>query len=203
MQRHLNQFYPGRNPESPLAEDRREFLENASISLGLPSLFYASLRHPRVFEAVVGRRIQRDEWEPVAAPGFHPRLVTAGTGFPGAFPSNDTPDALLDAVMMHGLSRFEQTMIAWYEWDEYELRPVRLMDGRMAQAFLPDLDAIEAEHGSFSTEPWSFEEWEANHVDRAVAIARDWMAQRPSDRDLIEAGCFDPDETPAERRAAG
>ncbi|MDZ7705598.1 MAG: hypothetical protein U5L04_14075 [Trueperaceae bacterium] len=189
-----DRFYPHRDPDTGLEEDHENFLNRARTSLGLPNLFYASLRDSRVFEAVVGRPIESTQWELVTVPGYTTHEVRTGTGFPGiAYQDEETA---LDCVLISDLNSFEETMIAWYEWNEYDLRQVPLSDGRPAQAFIPDLDAIREGYGEFEIAPWSFETWREHSLDETVATARDWMLQRPDDRVLIEAGFFTPDEIP-------
>ncbi|HSH42485.1 MAG TPA: gamma-glutamylcyclotransferase family protein [Arenicellales bacterium] len=202
MQRETSPFYPSRDADAGLEEDRRAFLERAVVSLGLPALFYGSLRDPKVFEAVVGRPFEACDWQRVAIRGFRLGIANAGTGCPGLFPG--TPgEAELDCLIVHDLNRFEQTLVAWYEWDEYVLRPIPLADGRRAQAFVPDLDAIRREYGEFKIEPWSFDTWHANGVDRALATARQWMAQRPDSAALARSGFFGLEECQAGTGAAG
>lgn len=203
MRQDRNLFYPRRDPEAGVGEDRERFLNTALVSVGLPSLFYASLRVPGLFEAVIGRPLENCHRELVALEGFHFAELNAGPGFPGILPLEAPHRARLDCLLVHDLTRFEQTMVAWYEWDEYALDRVVLADGRMAQVFLPDLDAIRREHGAFDIKPRSFEDWRSSHTDRAIADARAWMAQRPDDADLMEAGCFVHEDLPAIRRAAG
>lgn len=192
-----NRFYPIRDPEAGLAEDHEKFLNHARTSLGLPSLFYGSLRDSRVFEAVTGRPIESTRWELVTVPGYATQEVRTGTGFPGMFYSD--PDTILRCVLISDLTRFEETMVAWYEWNEYELREFPLADGRSAQAFVPDLDAIREGYGTYDIVPWSFETWRAHSVDESIANARDWLAQRPDDDALVEAGFFAMEDLPADR----
>lgn len=194
-----DRFYPSRDPQAGLEEDQQKFLENARITLGLPSLFYASLRDPRVFEAVTGRPMEITQWELATVPGYSTYEVRAGTGYPGIFPSD--ADTVLQCVLISNLTCFEETMIAWYEWNEYELHEVPLSDGRSAQVFVPDLDAIRREYGSFEIVPWSFETWRADSVDESIATARDWMMQRPDDHALAEAGFFAMEDVPSYRKA--
>lgn len=189
MKHDTDPFYPARDASIGLAEDQAAFLEQAAISLQLPTLFYASLRDLRVFEAVTGRPLHACQREQVRIDGFYPGMADAGTGYPGIFPAQQS-QVSMECLLVHDLDPFEQTMIAWYEWDEYALRAIPLADGRRAQAFVPDLNAIEREYGSFEIEAWSFEEWQSGDVDRAVATARQWMAQRPSDAALERAGFF-------------
>lgn len=196
-------YYPSRDPESGLEQDRREFLDHATISFDLPSLFYASLRDPRVFETVVGRPIQRCSWERVRLPGYTLGQALAGITLPGIFPTRGDPDTELDCLAVHDLSRFEEIMVAWYEWDEYDLEMVTLSDGRRAQVFMPNIRAIEVEHGRLDIEPWSFETWREHQLEESIAVARDWMAKRPDDESLIEAGCLGGKDRRADRRAAG
>ena len=198
--RHLrNRFYPSRDPETGLEEDQSRFLGHARISLGLPTLFYASLRAPELFELVVGRPMESTCWELVTVPGYSTHEVRAGTGYPGIFYTGE--NTALRCVLINDLTRFEETMVAWFEWDEYGLHEFPLADGRSAQAFIPDLDAIRREHGAFDVVPWSFETWQAHSVDESIVTARDWMMQRPDDRALAEAGFFAMEESPAERKA--
>ncbi|MDX1610717.1 MAG: hypothetical protein R3225_11395, partial [Halofilum sp. (in: g-proteobacteria)] len=128
-----DRFYPVSDPGEGLAEDHRNFLAGARISLGHPTLFYASLRDPAVFEVVTGRSMDATRWEHVTVQGYSTWEVRAGTGFPGLFASE--PETQLDCLLISDLSRFEKTMIAWYEWNEYELREIPLADGRTAEAF--------------------------------------------------------------------
>lgn len=192
-----DRFYPTRDRVAGLEEDQANFLDRGRISLGLPSLFYASLRDPRVFEVVVGRPIDRTCRERVTVPGYSTFEVDAGTGYPGVFQTDE--DTFLDCLLISDLTPFEQTMVAWFEWDEYTLERVPLLDGRSAQVFIPDLDAIRSEYGSFEIRPWSFERWRAGSIDESEATARDWMKQRPPDRALIEAGFFAGSDVPEYR----
>lgn len=203
MRHHASPFYPSRNARTGLREDQRCFLETATVSCGLPSLFYASLREPRVFETVVGRPMDTVAWERVTIRGFRLSIVNAGTGFPGLFPVTDPAGTGIECIITQGLSRFEQTMVAWYEWDEYLLRRIPLTDGRTAQAFVPNLEAIRQEHGRFEIRPWSFEAWRNRDVESAVVNAREWMAQRPSDSELVRAGFLSPADLSRVGRAAG
>lgn len=203
MRRQHHPYYPSRDPASALEQDRREFLERATISFGLPSLFYASLRDSRVFEVVVGRPLQCCQWERVTLPGYCLGQALAGTTLPGIFPVGEGAGSGLDCLVVHDLSRFEETMVAWYEWDEYELERVTLADGRVAQAFMPNIQAMQREHGPINIEPWSFDTWRAHQLEDSIAVARDWMAKRPDDESLIEAGCFTVDNRRADRKAAG
>lgn len=189
-------FYPSRDPGTGLDDDQHRFLASATVSLGLPSLFYASLRHPRLFEEVVGRSLEAEQCERIELAGFRLGMVDVGTGFPGVFPASQAGTATmpLQCVLVHDLTAFERTMVAWYEWDEYVLRPVPLADGRRAQVFVPDMEAVRAEHGSCPVAPWSYEAWRRRHLEHALAIARQWMAQRPGDAALIQAGFFTPPE---------
>lgn len=189
-----DRFYPSRDPGAGLEEDQANFLNHGRISLGLPSLFYASLRDPRVFEVVVGRPMHDTRWERVGVPGYSTFEVDAGTGYPGVFYKDE--DTILDCLLISDLTPFEQTMVAWFEWNEYELQQVPLSDGRNAQVFIPDLDAIRREYGSFEMWPWSFATWRERSIEESIATARDWMMQRPPDRALIGAGFFAADEMP-------
>lgn len=188
MQREHNPFYPSRDPGAGLAEDQREFLDHARISLGHPVLFYASLRDPAVFEVVTGRSMEATRWEHVTVRGYSTCEVRAGTGFPGLFASD--PDTELDCLLISDLTLLEKTMIAWYEWNEYDLREIPLADGRTAEAFLPDLDAIRRGYGAYEIVPWSFEAWRIYSLEDTIATAREWMSQRPEYPALAAAGFF-------------
>lgn len=203
MDQHRSDFYPCRNAEAAAREDRREFLRTASITLGLPSFFYASLRDSCLFEAVVGRSMNEAAWEMVVLEGYRLGSANAGTGYPGIFPAGMPHHARVEGVLVHDLTRFEQTMVAWYEWDEYTLQPITLADGRSAQAFVPDLEAIRLEYGTFEIESWSFKDWRACRLDQSISHARAWMVQRPEDAELLESGCCAGIELPTKRRAAG
>jgi hypothetical protein len=191
-------FYPLRNAEAGLSEDQRRFLENAEVSRGLPSLFYGTLRNPRVFEAVTGRPLDKCEWEEASIRGFRPGIVNAGTGYPGIFPAPDQAGLDVECIIVHDLSRFEQTMVAWYEWDEYRLRAIRLTDGRQAQVFVPDLEAIQREYGPCRVEPCRFDAWRDQQVNQAIATARAWMAQRPAISELADVGLSTPPAFPGD-----
>ncbi|WP_070989970.1 hypothetical protein [Halofilum ochraceum] len=193
-----DRFYPSRDPAAGLEEDQADFLDRGRISLDLPSLFYASLRDPRVFEVVVGRPMERTCRERVTVPGYSTFEVDAGTGYPGVFQADE--NTFLDGLLISDLTPFERTMVAWFEWDEYTLQQVPLLDGRSAQVFIPDLDAIRSEYGSFKIRPWSFEHWRAGSIDVSVATARDWMKQRPPDQALIDAGFFTGNDVQRRRR---
>lgn len=199
MQYQRDRFYPIRDPETGLEEDQREFLSRARITLGLPKLFYGSLRDPRLFVVVTGRPMETTQWELVTVPGYSTFEVTAGTGFPGIFYQDADTD--LECVLISDLTRFEQTMIAWFEWNEYELQEFPLSDGRSAEAFIPDLEAIRSAYGSCDMSPWSFEAWRTDSIDESLDTARDWMLQRPDDHALAEAGFFALEEAAPARRA--
>lgn len=203
MRHDASPFYPSRNARTGIREDQRCFLETATVSFGLPSLFYASLRDPRVFETVIGRPMDTVDRERVTIRGFRLGIVDAGPGFPGLFPAADHAGDGIQSVITRGLTRFEQTMVAWYEWDEYRLRRIPLANGRTAQAFIPNLEAIRREHGRCEIRPWSFEAWRTRDLESAVVNARQWMAQRPSDSELARAGFFAPAESSSDGRGAG
>lgn len=203
MRHEHDSFYSSRDPDAALREDQCEFLENAAISFGLPSLFYGSLRHPRIFRTVVGRSMDTLEWGTATIEGFRFGAVDTGsTEFPGIFPATPAAEPI-HCLVTSGLTRFEQTMITWYEWDEYVLQRIALADGRIAQAFVPDLEAIRIEHGRIEVVPWSFDQWWYGHVDHTLARARRWMALRPSNAEMVNAGCFRQEELPPDGRAAG
>jgi hypothetical protein len=195
-----DRFYPSRDPGVGLREDQNHFLNRARIDLGLPVLFYGSLRDPRLFEVVVGRRMEATDREHVTVPGYSTYEVRAGTGYPGIFYKD--PDTVIDCLLINDLTRFEKTMVAWFEWDEYDLQQVSLADSRSAQVFIPDLDAIRREYGSFEFVPWSFETWRAESLDESIVNARDWMRQRPDDRALVEAGFFALEDSRPDRSAS-
>ena len=48
------------------------------------------------------------------------------------FPAPDQAGPEVECIIVHNLNPFEQTMVAWYEWDEYQLWTIRLTDGRKA-----------------------------------------------------------------------
>jgi len=194
-----DRFYPSRDPRAGLQEDHDHFLRHARITLGMPMLFYASLRHPRVFETVVGRPMEDTQWERVTVPGYSTYEVRAGTGYPAIFAAESA--TALDCLLISDLTPFERTMIAWYEWDEYALQEMPLTDGRSAEAFIPDLDAIRREYGAFDIVPWSFENWRASSLEESVANARDWIERRPDNQSLEEAGFLAKLEAPINREA--
>ena len=168
--------------EAQLALDKENFLRRGVHSIGLPALFYGSLRAPEIFEIVVGRALSSCAGEPVVLPGHALAKVIAGDGFPGVF--EDTPDAEVPCLLVHDLSAAEERRIAWYEWDEYRLARFVLSDGRAAQAFNPDVEAIRRVHGAIDYHPWTFEDWAASYLGEAIPGAREWMAEIP---DPVEA----------------
>jgi hypothetical protein len=157
--------------------ERASFLAQESHSLGLPSLFYGSLRAPAVFEIVVGRPMHNADIQPVALPNHELARIIAGDGFPGIFPTQE--DTLLDCLLIRDLSAEEALRVAWYEWDEYKLGRFTLSDGQQAQAFVPDVEAIHRLHGSIDFQPWSFEDWRDQHLQDAIPNAQQWMAEMP------------------------
>lgn len=203
MQSGTSAFYPARDADSGLREDQRRFLESATISLDLPSFSYASLRDPRVFETVVGRPLETCEYERVTIRGYRLGVASAGPELPGLFPAAGSAGSEVQGILIHGLSRREQTMIAWYEWDEYRLCRLFLKDGRPVQAFVPDPAAIRREYGAFDIAPWTFEDWQCRGADRTVDDAREWMRLRPGDDALARADCFKPANITVDKRIAG
>lgn len=160
-----------------LERDQESFVSRGVHSIGLPALFYGSLRAPVIFEIVIGRPLETCESEPVVLSGHALAKVIAGDGFPGVF--EDTPDAEVPCLLVHDLTDTEQRRVAWYEWDEYKLARFVLADGRAAQAFNPDVDAIRRLHGAIDYHPWSFEEWEKSFLKEAIPGAREWMSHMP------------------------
>lgn len=160
-----------------LDEDRRNFLAHPQHTLDLPWLFYGSLRAPEVFEIVVGRSVDAFQFEPVSLAKHELARIMAGDGFPGIFPTED--DVMLSCLLAGGLTPTEELRVAWYEWDEYKLGRFTVADGREAQAFVPDIDAIHRVHGGIDFQPWSFEEWRDRYLADAIPNARAWMAEMP------------------------
>jgi len=194
-------FYPCRDPAGALGQDQAAFLASAEITLGLPSLFYGSLCDDEVLRVVTGRGIGDVRREHVEIRGCCLGVVNAGKALPGLFPS-DNPEDRVECLLLHDLSRFEQTMVAWFEWDEYALQQLGLPDGRRAQVFVPDLGAVHREHGRYRIQPWSSEQWRRRHRLDTLSAARRWMAQRPDDHALARAGCFEPAQATVPARSA-
>lgn len=163
--------------QSQIERERASFMAHDQHSLGLPSLFYGSLRAPEVFELVIGRPMRDVSAEPVILHRHELARIIAGDDFPGIFPTQDDVD--LQCLLIDGLTYEEQLRVAWYEWDEYKLARFETSDGRLAQAFVPDVDAIHRVHGGIDFQPWSFEEWRERNLAAAIPNARNWMAKMP------------------------
>ncbi len=163
--------------ENQLALDKESFLQRGVQSIGLPALFYGSLRAPAIFEIVIGRPVSTCRTEDVILPGHALAKVIAGDGFPGVFA--DTPDAEVPCLLVHDLGPEEERRVAWYEWDEYRLARFVLSDGRAAQAFNPDIAAIRQLHGAIDYQPWTFEDWADAYLGEAILGARAWMDEIP------------------------
>jgi hypothetical protein len=157
--------------------DRDRFLAHPVHSLDLPWLFYGSLRAPEVFEIVVGRPMSAVPFEAVTLRGYELARIIAGDGFPGIFPAEEPLE--LTCLLTDDLTPAEQLRVAWYEWDEYKLGRFDVTDGRAAQAFVPDIDAIHRVHGSIDFHPWSFEDWRSRFLNAAIPNAEAWMAEMP------------------------
>ncbi len=157
--------------------ERQSFLRHELHSLGLPSLFYGSLRAPEVFEVVVGRPMSEAMVESVILPDHELARIIAGDGLPGIFPTRHACD--LHCLLIDGLTPYESLRVAWFEWDEYKLDRFILKDGREAQAFVPDQVAIRRLHGMVDVQPWSYEDWRAGFLADATLTARAWMAEMP------------------------
>lgn len=168
---------------SRLDLDRENFLAHGRHSLGLPALFYGSLRAAAVFEIVVGRPIETASLEPVVLHDHELARIIAGDGFPGIFPSEDGGE--LSCLMMTDLSAEEELRVAWYEWDEYKLGRFTVSDGREAQAFVPDIEAVHRLHGSIDFQPWTFEDWAERNLTAAIPNARTWMNEMPDVTPLL------------------
>ncbi|MEQ8444041.1 MAG: hypothetical protein RIM72_08245 [Alphaproteobacteria bacterium] len=166
-----------------LDRDRRDFLAHPAHSLGLPALFYGSLRAPEIFEVVIGRALGDADHEHVQLEGYELSHVLAGGEFPGIFPSADA--GLLDCIMVRGLTWAETLRVAWYEWPEYKLGQFTLTDGRVAQAFVPDIDALRREHGAIDFRPWDYDAWRRDNLTAALPGAHDWMSQMPDLAPLV------------------
>ncbi|MEQ8830477.1 MAG: hypothetical protein RLW87_11770 [Alphaproteobacteria bacterium] len=163
--------------QSQIERERATFLAHDQHSLGLPSLFYGSLRAPEVFELIIGRPMADVPCEPVVLHRHELARIIAGDDFPGIFPTEDNVD--LHCLLVPGLTYEEQLRVAWYEWDEYKLSRFETTDGRQAQAFVPDVDAIHRLHGAIDFKPWSFEEWRERNLSAAIPNARIWMSKMP------------------------
>jgi hypothetical protein len=163
--------------EARLARDRASFLAHERHTLGLPSLFYGTLRAPEIFEIVVGRPRRDAAVEHVVLPYCELGRIVAGQHFPGIFPTDEESD--VTCILVEDLDARESLRVAWYEWDEYRLDRFTTQDGRVGQAFVPDVDAIHRVHGGIDFRPWSYEEWRASYLEETVAGARQWMALMP------------------------
>lgn len=154
----------------------RTFLERAVFTHGLPKLFYGSLRDARVFELVTGRPLAERRSERVTVPDHKLGRIMTHAGYPGIFPE---PGGAVECLLVHDLHVEDHACIAWYEWDEYRLEHFPLADGRVAEAFVPDVERIRAVFGMVDFEPWSFENWRASHYDHALTDLRAWMSLMP------------------------
>jgi hypothetical protein len=163
--------------QSQLDRDRKGFLAHGFHSLGLPALFYGSLRAPEIFEIVIGRSMADARIEKAALANHTLARIIAGDGFPGIFPSQGAAE--LTCLLVSGLTWEEELRVSWYEWDEYKLDRLTLRDGRIAQTFVPDIDAIHRLHGSIDFQPWTFEEWARSRLASAIPNARAWMDEMP------------------------
>lgn len=155
----------------------RTFLERAVFTHGLPKLFYGSLRDERVFELVTGRPLDDCALEQVTVPDHKLGRIMTHAGYPGIFPE---AGGSVECLLVHDLAPREQAAVAWYEWDEYRLEHFPLADGRMAEAFVPDVERIREVFGMVDFEPWSFENWRAVHYDHALTDLKAWMALMPN-----------------------
>lgn len=167
--------------DDQIAADRESFLSVATYSLGLPALFYGSLRDPTIFRIVVGRPLESVTAERVVLRGHALAKVIVGDGCPGVF--KDARGSEVPCLLVHDLSDEEMRRIAWYEWDEYRLERFTVADGRTSQAFNPDLETIRRLHGMIDFHPWSFEEWRETHHSEAIDCAHEWMSHIPSAAD--------------------
>jgi len=152
------------------------FLERAVFTHGLPKLFYGSLRDERVFELVTGKPLDAHPTERVFVPDCKLGRIMTAAGYPGIFPE---PGGEVTALLVHDLDRLQHACIAWYEWDEYRLEHFPLADGRVAEAFVPDVERIRQTFGMVDFEPWSFENWRAVHFEHALTDLKAWMALMP------------------------
>lgn len=160
-----------------LETDRRNFLNHPSHTMGLPALFYGSLRAAEILGIVIGRALSETRHEQVQLAGHELSHVMAGGEFPGIFPSPD--GGILDCLLVHDLSWAESLRVAWYEWPEYKLGRFTLTDGRLSQAFVPDIDALRREHGAIDFRPWNYDQWRRENLDAALPGAHEWMSLIP------------------------
>lgn len=160
-----------------LERDRASFLAHESHSLGLPSLFYGTLRAPEIFEIVVGRPRRDATAETVVLRNCELGRIVAGQHFPGIFPTEE--ETHVTCLLVEDLDDREALRVAWYEWDEYRLDRFTTTDGRQGQAFVPDVDAIHRVHGGIDFRPWSYEDWRGAYLEETIAGAKEWMARMP------------------------
>jgi hypothetical protein len=148
--------------------------------------FFGTLMDRELLAVVLGRAPPDGAFEPVELVGYM-RCCVRGEAFPTLLPK---ARAVVDGLLVHGLTAADAQRIAWYETDDYEIREtaVRRRHGGEIRAFccLPHTDVAD------EARPWSFDVWRRRDRDMALLLAREWMRR---------FGIDDPDEAERDYQA--
>jgi gamma-glutamylcyclotransferase (GGCT)/AIG2-like uncharacterized protein YtfP len=118
-----------------------------------------------VLLALLGRVPAREE---VSVEGWRAAALPERV-YPGLVPA---ADAIVHGLLLTGLTAAERLVLDDFEWPMYELRRLRLADGRHGMAYVWGRREIRA-----SDEDWSPADFEARHLAAFVERCAAWRGR--------------------------
>lgn len=128
--------------------------------------FYGTLRHIPLLEVVMGRPADELQITTAQLSGYAVSAVAEGP-----FPMiSEQTGALAEGVLVGGLSDVDMARLDFYEGSfAYDLRPVTLDDGQLAEVYVPQAGLWTADG------PWSLAKWESDWGEMSVIAAEEVM----------------------------
>ncbi|MQA85790.1 MAG: gamma-glutamylcyclotransferase [Streptosporangiales bacterium] len=127
---------------------------------------YGTLRFPEIWDALIGRAPDRS---PAVAEGWRAAALP-GLIYPGLVPH---PEGSAAGLFVSGLTAGEWRVVDIFENDLYELRRLRLADGRRAWAYVCAPTVEVCPHD------WSADEFADRHLAAYVPQCIAWRRSRP------------------------
>lgn len=137
----------------------------AAARAGAPFFGYGTLRFPDVVQGLLGRAAPA---EPAIAPGWRAAPLL-GRVYPGLVPA--PADSHAHGLALTGLTEPEWLVLDAFEGDPYELREIRLGDGRLALTYVwRDMSQV-------CDGVWEPERFAAQHLGSYAHRARAWRGR--------------------------
>lgn len=131
--------------------------------------FFGTLMDRELLAVVLGRSLPEEAFDAAQLRGYA-RHYVRGETFPTLVPR---AGALVDGLLVHGLTPADAERIRWYETDDYEIceTAVRQHDGRdiLANCCLPRSGSLD------DGRIWDFDDWRRRDRELALTLAREWM----------------------------